>query len=685
MADGGVVAKAWVQVIPEMSGIQKEIADELGGVDKQTAKAGSSAGSGFSKAFKGAVGAIGGMVAAAGISDLIEQSAQVQSYMSRLSAAADRNGVSARSMQSAYSGLVGVLGESDRAVETSGNLFALCGDNEAQLESLTTSLAGAFSQFGDGLPIETLAEAANETARTGTVVGSMADALNWVNASTDQWSAALEGNSAAQSAFNAAVAQGASKEDAFNAALAACSTEGERQQLVVGALNALYGDAGQAYMDANSALIEFNKSQDSLSTAMSGLGGALMPLKTDFNNFAASIVNGVVPALEMMASGDVSGGVDALVGTLTEAAGKLVDALPTVIDAASGVVSGLILSIGEMLSDPSNATMVVGGFVKVFSAIAQAIPQILAALATAIPQIVSGIVQVLTDPSCLMSMVQGFVQLFMALVQALPEIISAITPMIPQIVMMIGQALIQNAPALLQAGVELFMSLVTALSQLAPQLIDALASLLGQLVSSVAEWAAGMAEQAAKAGRDFLDGIKVKFDEAVAFVAGIPGKVMDALGDLGSTLLESGKSLIGGLVDGIKKGFDDAVGAVKSGLDYIRGFFPFSPAKRGPFSGHGYTTYSGKALMEDLAGGIESRASVAEAAMASAMGKVQGFASQSARITGGWQVDGSDGSTAEALRELMRRLPKIISDNAPSTMTVDGREFARAVKKVVPA
>ena len=37
------------------------------------------------------------------------------------------------------------------------------------------------------------------------------------------------------------------------------------------------------------------------------------------------------------------------------------------------------------------------------------------------------------------------------------------------------------------------------------------------------------------------------------------------------------------------------------------------------------------------------------------------------------------------LAELIRRLPQIIRDNTPSAMTVNGREFARAVKEVVPA
>ena len=304
---GSVVARAWVQILPEMDGIQSEISDELKGVDKQTSSVGKSSGSGFASSFKGAVGAIGGLIAAAGINELVQGAAEAQSQMSRLNASAQQNSVGAESMQATYSGLVGVLGDTDRAVETSGNLFALCGDNQQQLESLTTSLTGAFSQFGDGLPIESLAEAANETARTGTVVGGMADALNWVNASTEQWSAALGGNSAAQAAFNAAVDSGATKEDAFNAALAACSDEGERQQLVVDTLNALYGEAGEQYEANNADLIAYNQSQDALSSSMTELGTALSPIVVALSNMAAEVAGALTPSVSSLSELVTSG------------------------------------------------------------------------------------------------------------------------------------------------------------------------------------------------------------------------------------------------------------------------------------------------------------------------------------------------------------------------------------------
>lgn len=102
---------------------------------------------------------------------------------------------------------------------------------------------------------------------------------------------------------------------------------------------------------------------------------------------------------------------------------------------------------------------------------------------------------------------------------------------------------------------------------------------------------------------------------AVDFVKSMPGKIKDALGNLGGMLMDSGKALIGGFIDGIKNAASGAKDAVKGVLDGIANFFPHSPAKVGPFSGRGYTTHSGKALIGDFAGAIRSgRSQVADAA-----------------------------------------------------------------------
>ena len=74
-------------------------------------------------------------------------------------------------------------------------------------------------------------------------------------------------------------------------------------------------------------------------------------------------------------------------------------------------------------------------------------------------------------------------------------------------------------------------------------------------------------------------------------------------------LYASGKAMLDSLTSGIRAGFSSAISAVQSGMSQLRAYFPFSPAKKGPFSGHGYTTYSGIALMEGFAEGIDKGAS----------------------------------------------------------------------------
>lgn len=143
-----------------------------------------------------------------------------------------------------------------------------------------------------------------------------------------------------------------------------------------------------------------------------------------------------------------------------------------------------------------------------------------------------------------------------------------------------------------------------------------IANWLSSAKQKVADFASSVKQKALDAGRDFLQGVSDGMNSAVEFVKGIPRRVLDALGNLGGLLVESGKSMLRGLADGIRQGVSGAIDAVKKGLKDIRSFFPFSPAKRGPFSGHGWVLYSGISIAEALGEGFHR-------AMPDALGEVE--------------------------------------------------------------
>ncbi len=307
----------------------KEAGDGLESGLEQGAQAGSSGAEsiigGLGETLKGglvAAGAALGIDALVGtMQEAIEVANEYGEDMGKLSTAAQTTGVSTENMNSTYRDMVGILGETDQSVEAVNHLFQLCGDNTQQLSSWTNACAGIYATFGDSLPLEGLTEAANETAKCGTVTGPFADALNWVSKEAVANGVALSGNSAAIQAFTAGVESGMSSEDAFNAALAACSSEQERAALITATMTGAYSEAGDTYSKTNSDLIEYRKSQDALTASQAELGEALMPVQTAFNDFSAWL------------TGEGAGAVTTAIGWLESFGAKAAEYLQPFVDA----------------------------------------------------------------------------------------------------------------------------------------------------------------------------------------------------------------------------------------------------------------------------------------------------------------------------------------------------------------
>ena len=199
----------------------------------------------------------------------IEGTREYRTNLGMLDTAFHNSGLSSSAARQAYSDLHAVLGDGGQATEAAQHL-ALLADNEKELKTWTDICTGVYATFGEALPVEGLTEAANETAKVGVVTGGLADALNWAGIS----------------------------EDEFNEKLAACTTEQERQDLIMNTLNGTYKDASAQYKETNKDILAANKSQEKLTHAFSELGRIGEPILTAIKTKVADMVTAALPYLE---------------------------------------------------------------------------------------------------------------------------------------------------------------------------------------------------------------------------------------------------------------------------------------------------------------------------------------------------------------------------------------------------
>lgn len=124
-------------------------------------------------------------------------------------------------------------------------------------------------------------------------------------------------------------------------------------------------------------------------------------------------------------------------------------------------------------------------------------------------------------------------------------------------------------------------------------------------IQTVTNLFTSLRETVTNAVENMRNAVSNKIDEIVGFFQALPGRATAAISSFGTDMWNAGWNILQSFADGISAGFDSAVAAVESGLDYIRSFLPFSPAKRGPFSGKGWTYFSGLSLAEGFEQGLK--------------------------------------------------------------------------------
>ena len=520
----------------------------------------------ISSGIQAAVSAVSNLVSS--IWNLDESTEEFRQAQGRLNTAFENAGYSAETAEAAYDGFYSILGDTDRATEAS-QLLAQLAENEEDVATWTEIAAGVNGTFGDSLPIEGLIEAANETANVGTVTGVLADALNWVGIS----------------------------EDEFNEKLAQCSTESERNTLIMETLAGQYDDAAAAFERNNATLIEARENQAAMDRTLASLGGTIANIKNQLTNALGPALRGIVDSFNALLTGEGSG--ESFGTALQQFIASVGELAPQVIQAGSqilgDIVQGILIALPQLLVTGTQIIL------ELANGILSAIPQFVAQLPAIITEFINYISSEL--PNILQQGVTVLNNFVDGLIGAIPDFVAQL----PQVIAAFVNFIVSNLPTILQSGVDILTNLIEGIIGAIPDLVAALPQIIEAIVSGIGNLLGSILD----VGRSIVEGIWQGITNAGSWLIGkitgwfngVVDSVKNFLG-INSPSRVFADEVGANMALGVGAGFEDEMGTIERQLN--RAMNGLVPEVSGNVSVAGGSSLSGYASTgaADFAGAV---------------------------------------------------------------------------------
>lgn len=476
--------------------------------------------------------------------NLDEATEAYRAAQGRLNTAFEAAGYSTETAHQAYTDLYAILGDTDTAVEAA-QLLAQLADSEEDMAQWAEIAAGVAGTFGDALPINSLIEAANETAKTGEITGALADALNWAAEEGETYGVALKASTEANAEWNKAVEAAASAEDYFSLALQSCTTESERNQLIMSTLTQTYSEASAAFYENNAAVVQARESQALLDESLAGLGETISTVKSGLQaEFLPAIAEAAQAFSGMLAGAEgadtaFAGAIQKLVATGTEKLPEILEFGGTLLSTLGEGIAGALPEIagfgGEALSEFTAGVLellpdLADAAVELVTALADGISDSLPELIPAAVDTVMQIAGTLTDPENLEHMISSALELIVSLAEGLIKALPELAERAPEIIKNLVTALVAEGPQIIAAALELVVTLggglIAALPDLAAFIPKVIAAIAGGLIEGIGE--------IEEVGGQIVEGL------------------WEGIKDMGSWIKEKVTGFFGGIVDSVK-------------------------------------------------------------------------------------------------------------------------------------
>lgn len=408
-------------------------------------------------------------------------------------------------------------------------------------------------------------------------------------------------------------------------------------------------------VDTSQIMAAFQTLGSFVSSVFNGIGAAISTVSSAMAPAVAAIQAALAPVIESVsvtllpALSAISTALGSLASALLPVFSAAIQAIAPVIGAAVGSVVSLVSAIAEGLAP----------IINYIAALIQAVLPTIQAIWTAWGDALKGVID------AVFPFIQTVVTTVMNVVR---DVISIVLAAINGDWSAVWEGIKSLASSVWEGIKSLVSSAITAVKGTVSSVLGAIKSVWSEIWGSIKSFFGSIWDGIKSAAKTGIDNV-------YSTVTGFKDKVIGFFSGAGSWLINSGKAMLDGLTSGIKRGISSAINAVKNGLSQIRSFFPFSPAKRGPFSGSGYTTYSGRALMGDFAKSISSQRGVVAAATEGAMSAARGGFDASGTSFGGRGGDAAVyGGALEAIVALLREIADKDGD-----VYIDGRKVSSAL------
>lgn len=410
-------------------------------------------------------------------------------------------------------------------------------------------------------------------------------------------------------------------------------------------------------VDSSQFMTAFQQVASFVGAAIDGIKGAVSTLASAFAPAFAAMQAALAPIIAQVSSALLPA-----LSVLGAALGNLAAAVLPVISAAIQAMAPVIATA-------------IGAVVSLASTISTGLAPVINGIASLIQAVLPVIQQLFTQwGASIQAVVSAAFAFVESVVTSAMNVINAVIGTVLALIKGDWEGVWNGVLNILQAVWDGMIATVQSCIQLVSSTIDSALSFIKGVWNSA--WSA-LGSFLDSAWDGFVSAVTGGNEQVMSILGGLPGKIIGLFADAGSWLIDSGRALLQGFADGVMGAVGWVGDQISGALGTIRGLFPFSPAKEGPFSGRGYTTYSGKALMRDWAKGMASEESVVRKTVKSALGGASAMLSAGVSVTGAPAAAAAggnvyitvDGRQTDADQRIRRAVEVIVSaaDRASSS------------------